>query len=585
MIRSIGLKHRPARKEYWTRHKPSFGSRTDADGTMKSAGMESSVGETSASTHTHTRVELDVLILGGGVQGLWLLTDLRNAGYTAALVDPNPIGGAQTLHSHGFIHFGHAYPHVYSKSSGYFAKARSSWEKFLSDNRHVAGPPQPAFVGFLSLANALFWEDAWQASGLRFEKLLNLPTQFHNSALECVYTTPQRRISPALLVKHLATTQRPAIVHGRPLSAKISQWGPQIKSVEVLVRTAKGDVGFCPRALVVAAGAGNDGLLLTLGLANAFSERPSTRTRRSFMLVVKSEARLPLPRLSLLVPDLWLFVVSQSLSNGTVVWLVSSGIDQPEGLLNSRPPEAARVVAGRLRFLLPSIFESDSVQFASYEGLKSDVVIPHQTEPPIVAPTVCASPDLSVMLVSPTKLTLAPVASEMVLELIDARGIKPSHRPGEVLPSDLRDAELMIGDEKWDSVDFRPWHDFIEDLESRGFQCPLEPDQGPESASRGRMASPPPVPYPVRQLLGPLNQRIVRTFYHCERVTIRRTPPTAISGGESGAKLVDRALKGLGSAPRRNVKEEERSEVWAEQKQDNLILLDSPGECPVDRRK
>src|SRR5437667_9548275 len=51
-------------------------------------------------------VETDVVIVGGGIAGLWLLNRLRQAGYSAILLESNTIGGGQTSRSQGIIHGG-----------------------------------------------------------------------------------------------------------------------------------------------------------------------------------------------------------------------------------------------------------------------------------------------------------------------------------------------------------------------------------------------------------------------------------------------------------------------------------------------
>lgn len=48
----------------------------------------------------------DVLILGGGVQGLVLLDQLTDRGYGCVLVTPTDLGAGQTLHSHGLLNSG-----------------------------------------------------------------------------------------------------------------------------------------------------------------------------------------------------------------------------------------------------------------------------------------------------------------------------------------------------------------------------------------------------------------------------------------------------------------------------------------------
>ena len=49
---------------------------------------------------------VDVVIIGGGVQGLVILDALIQAGYAPALVTEAELGAGQTLHSHGFLNSG-----------------------------------------------------------------------------------------------------------------------------------------------------------------------------------------------------------------------------------------------------------------------------------------------------------------------------------------------------------------------------------------------------------------------------------------------------------------------------------------------
>lgn len=51
----------------------------------------------------------DVLIFGGGVAGLWLLDELRRAGFAALLVEKTALGTGQTVGSQGIIHGGLKY--------------------------------------------------------------------------------------------------------------------------------------------------------------------------------------------------------------------------------------------------------------------------------------------------------------------------------------------------------------------------------------------------------------------------------------------------------------------------------------------
>ena len=56
-----------------------------------------------------TRVPVDVLILGGGIAGLWTLAKLRRAGYRAVLLESEALGAGQTRFAQGIIHGGTKY--------------------------------------------------------------------------------------------------------------------------------------------------------------------------------------------------------------------------------------------------------------------------------------------------------------------------------------------------------------------------------------------------------------------------------------------------------------------------------------------
>ena len=51
----------------------------------------------------------DVLIVGGGIAGLWLNARLRQQGFATVLVERGSLGGGQSLKSQGIIHGGAKY--------------------------------------------------------------------------------------------------------------------------------------------------------------------------------------------------------------------------------------------------------------------------------------------------------------------------------------------------------------------------------------------------------------------------------------------------------------------------------------------
>ncbi len=64
---------------------------------------------TPQSDPTSADLEVDALLVGGGVAGLWLLNRLTAAGYRALLLERDGLGSGQTLASQGMIHGGLKY--------------------------------------------------------------------------------------------------------------------------------------------------------------------------------------------------------------------------------------------------------------------------------------------------------------------------------------------------------------------------------------------------------------------------------------------------------------------------------------------
>src|SRR2546421_11461599 len=54
-------------------------------------------------------IRADVLIIGGGIAGVWILDELRRSGIDAILLEKRALGDGQTVASQGIIHGGLKY--------------------------------------------------------------------------------------------------------------------------------------------------------------------------------------------------------------------------------------------------------------------------------------------------------------------------------------------------------------------------------------------------------------------------------------------------------------------------------------------
>lgn len=56
-----------------------------------------------------TDLVVDIVVIGGGIAGLWLFNTLNQQGYKALLLEEDTLGGGQTIKSQGIVHGGTKY--------------------------------------------------------------------------------------------------------------------------------------------------------------------------------------------------------------------------------------------------------------------------------------------------------------------------------------------------------------------------------------------------------------------------------------------------------------------------------------------
>lgn len=90
-------------------------------------------------TSLSNQLRFDVVIIGGGVAGLWLLNRLRNAGYEAILFEQDSLGAGQSIASQGMIHGGVKYTlaGTLSGASEAIADMPDYWRRCLAGNGDV----------------------------------------------------------------------------------------------------------------------------------------------------------------------------------------------------------------------------------------------------------------------------------------------------------------------------------------------------------------------------------------------------------------------------------------------------------------
>ena len=184
--------------------------------------------------------ELDVVIVGGGIQGLLALDVLTREGYACALVTEGALGEGQTLHSHGFRNTGFGIlgpelPRALAEVVEPDMRARG-----VETTGEWAAIPPPNVPVPPSLPPATLPEGF--APAFR-DRAVRLPDR----------SFPKRRMVEALSAGH---HDRVVVGHATPLLH-----GDRVDTVAVHLADAAEDVVFGTKATVIAAGCGTKRLL------------------------------------------------------------------------------------------------------------------------------------------------------------------------------------------------------------------------------------------------------------------------------------------------------------------------------------
>lgn len=370
----------------------------------------------------------DVLIVGGGIAGLWLNARLRQSGYASLLVESASLGGGQSVKSQGIIHGGTKYAlhGALSGASEAIADMPRRWREALagSGELDLSGVRRLSDAHYLwspgTLAGKLTSFFASKAVRARVEPVKGeaLPAALQDPAFRgSVYRLDELVLDVPGLIERLAELAGPGLLAAREIAP---------------LREAGELVGLCvdgreirAQRIVLCAGAGNAELLAALGLS-----QPAMQRRPLHMVMVKAPTLRPLyahclgggpkPRLT---------VTSHPAADGQWVWYLGGDLAEAEGVARD---EARQIATARreLNELLPWI----DLARARWATLRVDRAEPAQSAQ--------ARPDNAFLagqgrlLVGwPTKLALAPDLTDRIFASLERDGVRPAaHPPLPALP-------------------------------------------------------------------------------------------------------------------------------------------------------
>ncbi|WP_313226626.1 NAD(P)/FAD-dependent oxidoreductase [Stutzerimonas chloritidismutans] len=364
----------------------------------------------------------DVLIVGGGVAGLWLNARLRRQGFATLLVDKGTLGGGQSVKSQGIIHGGtkYALSGALTGASEAIADMPRRWRealagkgeldlsgvRLLSDAHYLWSPGTLAGNLTSFFASKAVRSRVGQVKGDELPPALQHP-KFKGK----VYRLSELALDVPSLIARLAELAGDSLLAGQQVEPLLD--GDELVGLRVDGREIRA------QRIVFSAGGGTAELLTTLGL-----QQPAMQRRPLHMVIVKAPTLKPLyahclgggtkPRIT---------VTSHPAADGEWVWYLGGDLAEADGVARD---EASQIAAAKkeLAELVPWI----DLSAAHWATLRIDRAEPAQSA--LARPDNAFLAEQGRLLVGwPTKLALSPDFSDRVEAALARDGIRPGQHP------------------------------------------------------------------------------------------------------------------------------------------------------------
>ena len=362
-------------------------------------------------------IETDALIVGGGVTGLWLRTLLKEYGRSVILIESDTLGAGQTIVSQGILHNGAKY-----------AAERGSFRELIGAARvlayawrqHLSGENIPDLSSTAVVSReSWYWNPCEPLPGCIDEwcdehYLRNAgrcePPAFLRTFDEAVRRNNEVVISPASLVANLAgeIRQDVCLVRRGDLDWDLSSPGT-VRSATLHHPSREQTLTIKPRYVYLAAGAGNEALLQSVGLTG----EPSMQRRPLQMAMIRGE--LPTlcghwfdergPRLT---------VSTQFDSRGSTIWLLGGRMAERA---NESPRKFLSQARQEIRTCLRGI-NLANVEWSTYSAVRAEPLMEAQARPSGPHLTLAGN----VLTLWPVKLSLVPGLMIEIRRALDETG-------------------------------------------------------------------------------------------------------------------------------------------------------------------
>jgi glycerol-3-phosphate dehydrogenase len=361
-----------------------------------------------------TLLDLDLLIVGGGVAGLWTLNRAVQAGYNAVLLEKGALGQGQSVHSQGIIHSGtkYALKGALTRAASAIAGMPARWSQCLKgegelDLTGVRVASDATYLwsqGSLGARMTSFFASKALRGRVSDVAPADRPQIFRTKA----FTGALYRVAePVLDVPSLIATLAAPVAHRiRQLDSATLDYSFGADGIATIT-LPNADFAIRPTRIVLAAGEGFPAMALRLGL-----DRPVMQRRPLHMVAVEHTGAQPVFGHCIgTAPTPLVTVTTHPGASGRAVWYLGGGL--AESGVAGEPAEQIATAQALLAQLLPGTVLKDP----TWSTLRID-----RAEP---ATGTLTRPDSgyaqavgTVIAAWPTKLALAPDLADQILALL-----------------------------------------------------------------------------------------------------------------------------------------------------------------------
>lgn len=367
-------------------------------------------------------LETDIVIVGAGIAGLWLLNSLTKQGYQVILLEAEDIGGGQSIRSQGIIHGGikYALNGVLSQASDAIKEMPARWKKCLEgkgelDLRGVTALSDAHYLcSQRSVGAKITSFFAKKAMSGRVDSVsqAEYPSVFQHPEFKGdLYKLNEVVLDVPSLLAKLSQGFSERILQ---LNTAQCEWQTDAQGNIVSLSDQRQKLCIRAQRFIFAAGEGNGAILDVLNI-----DKPKMQLRPLHMTMATHSTNLPIYAHCIGASSKPLVTITHHINaDGSFTWYFGGDIAET-GIERNRQQQIL-ATQQLLQKCLPWVVLKD----ASWDSLRINRAEPKQSS--------LSRPDAAFLhaeknyLISwPTKLALTPDLSDKVLQVLRQQQLKP----------------------------------------------------------------------------------------------------------------------------------------------------------------